>query len=300
MLLIMEQSSASRPKLVPRKFFSASIRNYSVFNNSNDSTSPKRGLKRKNDSNISCGSKRPFKNDSAVQNHASSSNYETNKFSANTRLLQYRKSLENKQNEIVKVHTLQNATADDTCHKNPAGSMIQIPAKQSCSGKSVNERFQKFKEIAERVLSSNQNTFSNTVSENFDGSSVNECSQQLEESAQKALRNASLHQDFVPRVAQITSNNFTNRNYGGKNVNDTFTAYSNKSPKHISVDQHQENWLAQTVLPFTKANCSQNFRLKKYKESALDKKFSMSGLENESIEDMDWSPFSEEQLLTDV
>lgn len=118
----MEQPSTSRPKLVPKRFGTATNRKH-LQNNNKDTFDSKRGLKRRNDNEIIFGTKRPCS--TQVTETTTSSNHcgSRQKFSANARLMQYRKTLETKRNETVKVHTLQKAS--------DGGPVNQI--KESCS-----------------------------------------------------------------------------------------------------------------------------------------------------------------------
>lgn len=97
MMLKATRSSVNPPKI--RTF---------PYNN-NDYNPPKRSSKRRNDDQIIAGGKRPV---IAFETQNVMNNSSGNKYSANTRLQRYRKTLEAKQNQVVKVHTLQSPSKD--------------------------------------------------------------------------------------------------------------------------------------------------------------------------------------------
>lgn len=138
----MEQASRS-----PRTFLNSTNKNASLGDCRYD-LSAKRGTKRSNDDEITFDNKRTFKGSEGPS-------YGGKKFSANDRLHSYRKALETKQNQVVKVHTLQNLNESDVTSCARDNNLSEggfAPAEKVAvedkGPKSVNSRLKKYKESA--------------------------------------------------------------------------------------------------------------------------------------------------------
>lgn len=298
----MEQPSTSRPKLIPRKFNASSHRIQSAhYNNNNDDFPQSRGFKRKNTEEISAGGKQQF----TERIHTGGGNIcGGNKYSANARLMQYRKVLESKKNELVKVHTLLKPSETvNQCSKEVTegcfkGNTQPVPPQKS----SINRRLNMSTQTPTASLY-NSNPTSSSDWKMFETATNHQNSPQ-QISANQRLK-TSTKEDYKHKssFSFVASSKDCNRNF------ETPTTSRQKVFPQNSINQH--------VNTSTKADCRQKSntfsftpttsvsgvqgRLKKYKDSALivEKTSNNAAFGNEDV-DMDWSPISEEQLITDV
>lgn len=292
----MEQSSTSRAKLIPKKFGSVSNKHHSMPDN-NDNFAQNRGLKRKNEDDISVGGKRSF---TATPTGGNSPG---KKFSANARLSQYRKALESKQNEVVKVHTLQKAGQDvhvqkvqGGCHavSSSVNQRLKVSVKEDCkrNAHTVSAKVdcsRKFEAVA------------NTVNQRLNVSVKEDCRRKVPESPTKEDSNHKFD-TFAEAV---------NRHFNVAIKDDCRRKAQTFPPVQASPVKEDCSRKFEAVSPvpsnrrdsFVKEDFAQNLnintRLNKYKDSALEEKQNSSSFDNEET-DMDWSPINEEQLIADV
>lgn len=133
----MDQPSTSRPKLTAaRKIHSHSNKNHHFHCKKNEDLFAKRGNKRKSEDQCSFGNKRrPSGNETLATRRVDCGE---KKYSANARLVNYRKALEDKQNQFVKVHTMLNVSSECGVGKPP----------NNAQASGVNSRLNKYKESA--------------------------------------------------------------------------------------------------------------------------------------------------------
>lgn len=145
----MDKPSTSREKSVP-KFSAVSnrINCYKTFQTKDNSNHfhQQQGLKRKNDSQITFGGKRAVHHTTEVENVDIDDSGERRKYSANARLMQYRKTLQSAKNQVIKVHTLER---QNTCQSNAMlhrKDSVNVSLKDRSDWKSVNDRLKKHKQ----------------------------------------------------------------------------------------------------------------------------------------------------------
>lgn len=267
----MEQPSTSRPKLIPRKFGTVSKGKIpgSYNNNNSDSFVPKKGVKRRNDTDISCGGK---KTNNSVHNQSvastSTNNYGKSKFSANARLMQYRKKLECKQNQIVKVHTLDRFNKEDYVNGIRDSSEAEDVSLEETNNY---DRLKKYK----NDLDIEKDSYDSDTQMNDQSQITSEIeSNNLKDSYKTVI---SVRREGHKKVEKPCT----------YNTSVTEVTKSNQGEENISIHTKES-------LRISANNDSTNRR-----ESGVYKNQNQHALENENT-DMDWSPISEEQLLADV
>lgn len=329
----MEQASTSRPKLIRGKFNKISNK---IHDNNNDDFPQNRGCKRKNSDSVSVGGKKQF----IETIHAGGSNNRGgNKFSANARLMQYRKILDNKKNEVVKVHTLQKASLHENrtetvnqCSREATEGCFRektppVPAqKSSISRRLIVSTKEDCRPKTHTPLINSYSTIDGDCSRFETAASYQnsvKVSQQISANQRLKISTKEDYKSHTFSFASSSENEGCSRNFEAPTTSRQ-NSFAKVSPQnqHLNTSSNEDcrqKSHAFSSTPTTSfsssenGSCSRNFenafvkdngvqcRLNTYKGSALtiEETSNNDVWENEDV-DMDWSPITEEQLITDV